>query len=290
MKFIFTAALLLTVNFAWQADRFPVSTVRVTSVIGETRGDHFHSGTDFAGLQPLYPVAEGELLYRRDYYDNPTVPVQGSGSYVVMAHNDNFISYYFHLLQGSIVANKKQFAINEKIALMGNSGHSTAAHLHYVLINKKEQKILNCLKHLPATPHKTKPVVRTLLTEIKDKVWKMGDIHRHHSRFKWKGEMKLIAIAYVLVYSQPAAQRGVTKIGIKVDGRLLKELDFSCIKYDRKGFTLTSGERFDQVCTSKSFNYKLGKFTPTKNKHTFTVYCEDINGNRDSDSYTVTFR
>jgi murein DD-endopeptidase MepM/ murein hydrolase activator NlpD len=94
---------------------------RTHPVTGE-RGS-FHRGTDYACTEhvtPIYSVADGEVVF---------AGVQGGyGNIVIVKHND-FYSAYAHLstFTSSVGDSVKS---GEQIAVCGNTGTSTAAHLH----------------------------------------------------------------------------------------------------------------------------------------------------------------
>lgn len=57
------------------------------------------------------------------------------GNYILIEHNNNYRTRYAHLKYGSVKVSKGDIvAKGQKIAVIGNTGHSTGRHLHWELI------------------------------------------------------------------------------------------------------------------------------------------------------------
>ncbi len=89
--------------------------------------NEFHEGMDISTYEgaPVYPAADGEVSYigKSDRY----------GNFVEVKHDDGIVSRYANLhshlvKEGDIVKTSKPFAF------VGDSGSSTAAHLHFELL------------------------------------------------------------------------------------------------------------------------------------------------------------
>jgi len=85
-----------------------------------------HHGMDFKAERgtPVYATADGVVEYA-GYRKG-----SGFGNLVVLQHNFGFKTYYAHL-QKVLVDSGSFVHKGQKIALSGNSGRSTGAHLHY---------------------------------------------------------------------------------------------------------------------------------------------------------------
>ncbi|MDX1445051.1 peptidoglycan DD-metalloendopeptidase family protein [Lishizhenia sp.] len=131
---------------------------------GELRTNHFHTGLDFKTDRqigyPLYSIDEG-------YVARVKVSPWGYGHVVYIAHPNGLTSVYAHCsaflgqLDSLVKAEQhkqENFAIEifpdsntvrvqrgEKIALSGNTGGSTAPHLHFEIRDTKTEHALNPL-------------------------------------------------------------------------------------------------------------------------------------------------
>jgi len=109
----------------------PISAERVNDSYGmrqhpvlKTR--KMHNGMDFKAERgtPVYATADGVVEYS-GYRKG-----SGFGNLVVLQHNLGFKTYYAHL-QKVLVESGTFVHKGQQIALSGNSGRSTGAHLHY---------------------------------------------------------------------------------------------------------------------------------------------------------------
>jgi murein DD-endopeptidase MepM/ murein hydrolase activator NlpD len=64
-------------------------------------------------------------------------PMENTGNYVIVAHDDGTYALYAHLKPGSVVVESGQrVEVGETLAQVGNSGGSQAPHLHFGLIDR----------------------------------------------------------------------------------------------------------------------------------------------------------
>ncbi|MBB5022162.1 M23 family metallopeptidase [Desulfurispira natronophila] len=102
---------------------------RITSRYGArvhpiTGRPSFHAGYDIANVEgtPIYTPAPG--VVSRAGYDNL------AGNYLEIRHQHGFTTRYIHLSERLVERGDKVLG-GQKIAEMGNTGRSTASHLHY---------------------------------------------------------------------------------------------------------------------------------------------------------------
>lgn len=151
--------------------RLPVDVqgLRLSGTFGELRSNHFHSGIDLSGDigQPIYAAADG-------YVHRIRVQEGGYGNALYLRHPNGYTTVYGHLhrFKAEIARyvkseqyRKEQFEVDlypgekafpvkkgEVIGLMGNSGSSEGAHLHFEIRRTADQKTLNpLLFNLPIT-------------------------------------------------------------------------------------------------------------------------------------------
>lgn len=108
-------------------DRLPVRTFEeITSVYGEPRGDHTHAGIDFKAPEgtPVFTVTGGSVV-RTDWntqYNGRCVEIDFGGYSEIFLHLKDISS---SIVPGASVEP------GDQIGTVGNTGVSTAPHLHY---------------------------------------------------------------------------------------------------------------------------------------------------------------
>ncbi len=135
---------------------------------GEPRKDHFHSGIDIKTNG-----VEGELIYSigDGYISRIRVSPYGYGRAIYITHANGYTSVYGHLsrfygeikkyiheqhyaqqkseLDIYLDANKFPVKQNDMIAFSGNTGGSSAPHLHFEIRDSKTEHALNPLDFYP---------------------------------------------------------------------------------------------------------------------------------------------
>lgn len=271
--------------------QYPVRSLRITSHFGESRGDHFHTGTDFAGVQEIYPIGQGELLYSRDFYRNPTLPILGTGNLAVVQHEDGLRSFYYHLESGTLVDNKKSLARDDALGTMGDSGHSLGSHLHFSIEEKRNGTLVNPLDYLPEYPDDIPPEIRKFIFIINEKLYPI----KSGSRFNYKIPFSMVVICADQRPGiphrniSPAMAVGIERLVLTIDGEVYKDLNFSEVKLSEGGYVINNRLSHNEVFGYKH-NYKLGHFTPNKNSHLFEITIYDGKGLSTSKRYYVGFR
>ena len=87
--------------------------------------DHYHPGVDIVCAEgtPVLATAAGEVIFSG--FDSTAY-----GYMVVVRHNDSITTLYGHNKE-LLVEVGQTVPVGSRIALSGNTGHSTAPHLHY---------------------------------------------------------------------------------------------------------------------------------------------------------------
>ena len=117
-----------------------VDIYRISSHFGH-RTDPFykvqklHSGIDFSGPMGTKIYCTGDGVVEAVVLGN-----NGYGNYVLVNHGYGYKTRYAHLKK-ALVKKGQKVTRGENIALMGNTGKSTAPHLHYEVI--KNNKAIN---------------------------------------------------------------------------------------------------------------------------------------------------
>jgi len=108
-----------------------------------TGGRRMHHGLDFSGTNgsPIYSTGNG-------YVESVTYSRRGYGNNVVVNHGFGYKTRYAHLSEISV---KKGDTLlrGDVVGLLGNSGRSTGAHLHYeVVYHGKAKNPLNYMNSI----------------------------------------------------------------------------------------------------------------------------------------------
>jgi murein DD-endopeptidase MepM/ murein hydrolase activator NlpD len=104
--------------------QWPMKNPILTSPFG-TRWGKLHEGIDMAAAigTPVYSAAPGVVLYSGDQ-------VKGYGRMLVLQHEGNLVTVYAHN-SALKVRTGERVRVGQEIALAGDSGRSTAPHLHF---------------------------------------------------------------------------------------------------------------------------------------------------------------
>jgi murein DD-endopeptidase MepM/ murein hydrolase activator NlpD len=105
-----------------------------------------HKGTDYgigswpvmdAGSRWIVAAADGKVTYVNDgcfdrCSDAKCACGAGFGNYVKLEHADGKLTYYAHMMNGSVqVSVGQQVACGERLGKVGSSGYSTGPHVHF---------------------------------------------------------------------------------------------------------------------------------------------------------------
>lgn len=118
----------------------PTSNQRITSEFGKRNfaGMQWHSGVDLGAIVPgiegdeIYAVDDGVVRVSKADSGNKNI---GYGYYIVMEH-DEYCTLFAHLQSLELKVGESVKA-GQVIGHMGNTGESTAVHLHFEIRNCK---------------------------------------------------------------------------------------------------------------------------------------------------------
>ena len=164
---------------AWSGAAFgfdwPVEKKVLTATFGENRWNHFHDGIDIGGgEQAVHPTEAGEILFTfeegAESRDLPT----GLGSFVVIDHDNGYRSLYAHLKLGSVPVDKTAVSPDDVIGYVGDTGDSLGKHLHFGIVDRTQNEMVNPLTVLPPLGDTTRPVLDGVFFERNKELTRFG--------------------------------------------------------------------------------------------------------------------
>ena len=148
---------------------WPVSKRIITGTFGEDRGDHFHNGIDIGGgNQDVHPVLPGELVFRYDEAEDYSSFPRGTGTMLVLHHDQNILSVYFHLQNGSLGPVRAHYLATDTLGTVGGSGRSEGPDLHFSVFDEETGSSVNPLTFLPPVADTQSPVIRHIFLSVGD--------------------------------------------------------------------------------------------------------------------------
>lgn len=266
--------ILATPDFAWPIYAENLR-IRLTSLFGESREDHFHNGVDISSEnEPVRSIGDGVLLYSRYASDDPFANEWGSGNCIWIAHANGFISGYFHLKDGreENLFTKEDIHKGEVIGKSGNTGHSSGSHLHFILAKENGAKIINPLPYLPFMEDTKPPQIGQLIINVDDKFTYVnsGDNINISRAFP-------ISISIIDGIDKVGLRRGIQKAIYKFNGKKIKEAKFNQISLKGNVWVNEDGYSFDELYYKG--NYFIGELSFVSGENVVEVEATDFNGN-----------
>ncbi|HDP79338.1 MAG TPA: M23 family metallopeptidase [Spirochaetes bacterium] len=258
---------LLSLNLSFQ---WPAKEGTVTSIFGESRGDHFHDGVDIVSPdKKVYPIAGGTLVYLWNRGLFPLEQYPGGGNYAVVKHDGGILSLYLHLEDTSTF--KEILTKNDALGTYGNTGRSYGKHLHFSLLKPVERTSINPLAVLPPYPDEKAP-------EVKGAFIRIGD--RYHGIRE--GASIVLTRHYPLLVEITDSARGKEKLGIysikvNFNSTGVLEINFSQLGYSKNGLTF-SDKTFQDLFDEKGY-YKIADIRYVEGINHLKVTARDYSGN-----------
>ena len=238
MKKIIFLFLVLNITAVYSL-QWPVEKLTVTSTFAEKRGDHYHSGIDIGGgEQDVVAVSDGRVVFifeeNSPFSDIPC----GMGSFIVIEHERSLKTTYSHLKKGSVVKNRENVELGEKIGVIGDTGASRGQQLHFEVIDGELNQIVNPLKLLSESNDKTKPVIKKIVLKNEDN--SLNKILSRREKIK-TGKYKLTAQVYDVCgnvdYFCPTAPYSIS---VYLNGEQVIEIKYDTLERE-KGKVVLAG-------------------------------------------------
>lgn len=264
---------MISTSFRW-----PVSDGIVTSLFGESRGDHFHDGVDvISSNDNVFPLGQGTLLYAWNKSYFPLENYWGGGNYKVVKHKNGLLSIYMHLQDADNF--KQEYGDNDVIGYIGDTGHSYGRHLHFSVLNPGKKESINPVKLIPAIDDNKAPDILNFYFRIDNKYVRINNnadirLTKHYPllieiRDTIKGNEKL----------------GIYKLKAVFNGKEILNIDFSSIGFNSNRLTV-NGKTFDALFDEKGY-YKIGGLVYNSGINTLTVTAADLNENTSEKTFTI---
>ncbi|EMO82033.1 peptidase, M23 family [Leptospira kirschneri str. 200801774] len=255
---------------------------KITSTFGESRGDHFHNGLDISSAnEPVLAMADGKVLYSRYTEDHPFEDELGTGNSVWLDHGSGNFTAYYHLKDGRISKLLKPDGIKagNKIGITGNSGHSSGAHLHFVVLRKHGLEILDPMKFLSPIPDSSAPEISSLLVHVNGKFTNINDGDNINLSKEFP-----FTISIVDAGEKKSQRRGITRVQYFLNGEALRSADFSALQYSASEWKNPDGFSFTNLYYKDQ--YLIGNLNLKSGENTIKVVAWDFRGNVNERSFT----
>lgn len=249
--------------------------IRLTSLFGESRGDHFHNGVDISSdNEPVRSIANGILVYSRYNADDPFANEMGSGNCVWVAHEEGYISGYLHLKDGREpgILEKEDIMRGEVLGKTGNTGHSSGSHLHFIVGKENGAKIINPLPFLPFAEDTRAPQIGQLILSIEDKYTYINDGDNINISKSFP-----ITVPIIDGIDKVGLRRGVKHVIYKFNGKKYKEARFNQISLQGNYWVNEDGLKFEELYYKN--NYYIGDLNLVSGENIIDVEAIDFNGN-----------
>jgi hypothetical protein len=285
-SFLFRTGHLLSQNtkpnFQWPIQGFELATL-ITSTFGESRKDHFHNGLDISSvLQPVHSLADGYVLYSRYSEDNPYEDERGSGNIVWIAHEQGYISGYYHLAgsRHENIRTKQLIKSGDIIGLSGNTGHSSGGHLHFVLGKDYGKTLLDPMAYLPKQEDIMPPQIANMFIHVGETFTNIND-----------GDNINVSKAFPLTVSifdggmKNSQRRGIRELEFIFNGEPLKKTNFDSLLFDKGKWKTHNGYTFDDLFFKD--RYLVGIVNLKTGENLVKVFASDFNNQRSERTFSV---
>ena len=261
--------------FRWPTEHKDFSD-KLTSLFGESRGDHFHNGVDISTVnQPVMSLKEGEILYSSYAEDRPFENPPGPGNSVWVYHGNGILSAYYHLRDGrnKNILEKQKVASGEIIGFSGNTGHSGGAHLHFVVADKFGKRIIDPLTMLSAVKDSMAPVISSLMIYVGDRFTNIndGDYINLSSNFP-------LVVRIADAGEKKFQNRGIKKAEYILNGELLKKARFDSLVFKDGKWMNLEGLTYDDLYFKD--DYLVGAPGLRSGENSIKIMAEDYSGNK----------
>ncbi len=286
--------------------RAPVShTLLLSGTFGELRPNHFHAGIDIKSSKgvvgdPVFATADG-------YVSRIKVDESGYGNVVYINHPNGYTTVYAHLDRFSdaladyvkrLQYEKESFEVDlnpehgefkvlqgEQLGIMGNSGSSNGAHLHFEVRKTSTQRPVNPLLFGFKVTDNVKPKMHSLkayflndkLEEQGTKEYNLTKIKNGHYRIKgdtlalaaWRAGFALKVYDH---FDRVNNWNGIYSLKMYQDDQLVYDFDMESFSFDESLY-INAHCDYEERVTKKSYYNRC--FNLPGNK--LSIYKQQVN-------------
>ncbi len=155
--------LLVAVTASSMAWQWPIGTFSASVAFGQSSGGAYSHGVELTGgVQPVYPIADGTVIYVRGPSDDSPRQL---GTTVVVEHDRGFRSLYGHLEEGTTLAPGTVVTESTQIGVVGQTGAAGGPILFFSILDTESGAYVNPLLLLPVVEDVVAPTVVSVLAQ-----------------------------------------------------------------------------------------------------------------------------
>ena len=284
-KIILLLILNLLLNHKLFTFDWPVEKRILTATFGESRMDHFHNGIDIGGgEQSIHPAEQGEVIYYYEEGENPLDLPTGLGSFIVLEHEKNLRTLYAHIKKGTVEKTRVNLKTNDTLGIIGDTGCSIGKHLHFSVIDKEFEQIVNPLLLLPPLKDTKAPVIKGVYLK------KDGQLQELKNSISLKGgKAELLIETYdpgeYVRYFCPLSPY---KINVFVNGEEIFYINYKALKQNNNKTILEkSGNKSFRDYYYTDWQVNLGSCVLPMGETRLEIVVQDFYGNETSSSFLL---
>jgi hypothetical protein len=274
MRWVIRLLLLLLTLPAW-GWQWPVSDPVVNGTFGQSVGGGYLRGILIsAGEQPVYPVAEGEVIFVREEGSEPRT---GLGTVVVVQHERGFRSLYAHLVPGSAPEAGSIVTEETQIGVVGQSGVPDSPMLQVQVIDTETGSYVNPLVLLPRREDPLQPRILNVFAESRGALYSLTD-----NQSLPAGEYTLLVECSDLT-SRGSNAVAPYSLSLLVDGREEFALSFDSIVHEDGAARVSTGPPLSHDALYAGTDlYRLGQIVLQTGRTILEIVAHDYEGNESS--------
>jgi len=259
-------------SFDW-----PVDIKNISANFCQNASGDFNVGMSFSATdEPVYSIAEGDVIF---YYEEgrtiSRIPY-GLGSFIAISHEAGIQSVYAHLKMGSLKTDATKIRKKDQIGITGTTGSSIGNNLFLEIFNGEDNEILNPVKNL--TPL-LKDTVIPIIREIRLK-GETNSIRIDNAKSIPPGKYDMLVDTYDPGYDSMLSNTlAPYRLSVSLNGNEIVSVTFASLK--EKNFELVttpSEKKYNEFYDMSGF-YKLGFVDLVEGKHHIQVISSDFAGN-----------